>query len=204
MVSEGSVSHWIERLKAGDPAAAQRLWEGYFQRLVALARGQLQGVPRRAADEEDVALSAFASFCRGVERGRFPQLQDREDLWKVLVLLTARKAAHLRRDERRQKRGGGGVRGESAPLAAAGDAGSGPALEEVLGPEPTPAFAAEVAEQCQRLLGSLADDELRAIALWKMEGDTNEEVAARLGCAVSTVERRLRLIRQTWEEEGEP
>src|SRR5262249_53410215 len=175
--------------KVGAAAAAQKLWEGYFQRLVALARARLQGVPRRAADEEDVALSAFASFCRGVERGRFPQLQDREDLWKVLVLLTARKAAHLRRDECRQKRG---------------DAGPAPDLEQVPGRERTPAFAAEVAEQCQRLLGGLGDDELRAIALWKMGGDTNEEVAARLGCAVSTVERRLRLIRQTWEEEGPP
>jgi DNA-directed RNA polymerase specialized sigma24 family protein len=204
MSPDASVSHWIDRLKAGDPAAAQPLWEGYFQRLVALARGRLEGVPRRAADEEDVALSAFASFCRGVERGRFPQLADREDLWKLLVVLTARKAAHLRRDQRRQKRGGGGVRGESALLPAGGDSGATPALEQVLGPEPTPAFAAEVAEQCQSLLGRLGDDELRAIARWKMEGDTNEEIAARLGCAVSTVERRLRLIRQTWEEEGEP
>jgi DNA-directed RNA polymerase specialized sigma24 family protein len=204
MASEASVSHWIERLKAGDSAAAQQLWQGYFQRLVALARGRLEGAPRRAADEEDVALSAFASFCRGVERGRFPQLEDREDLWKLLVVLTARKAAHLRRDERRHKRGGGAVRGESALLPAGGDSGATPALEQVLGQEPTPAFAAEVAEQCEYLLGLLGDGELRAIALWKMEGDTNEEVAARLGCALSTVERRLRLIRQTWEEEGEP
>jgi hypothetical protein len=124
-------SHWIDRLKAGDSAAAQRLWEGYFQRLVALARGRLQGLPRRAADEEDVALSAFASFCRGVERGRFPQLQDREDLWKLLVVLTARKAAHLHRDERQQKRGGGAVRGESALLPAAGQPEPERALEQV-------------------------------------------------------------------------
>jgi DNA-directed RNA polymerase specialized sigma24 family protein len=205
MTLEGSISQYIDRLKVGDPAAAQQLWEGYFQRLVALARARLQGLPRRAADEEDVALSAFASFCRGVERGRFPQLQDRADLWKLLVTLTARKAAHLRRDEQRQKRGGGAVRGESA-LLRAGDAGeseTGPAagLERVLSQEPTPAFAAEVAEQCQRLLGSLGDADLQAIALGKMEGDTNEEIAARLGCALSTVERRLRLIRQIWEKE---
>jgi DNA-directed RNA polymerase specialized sigma24 family protein len=206
MAPDGSVSQWIDRLKAGDHAAAQQLWEGYFQRLVGLARARLQGLPRRAADEEDVALSAFASFCRGAERGRFPQLQDRDDLWKLLVTLTARKAAHLRRDQRRQKRGGGAVRGESALLPAAGESESEPepALEQVLGQEPTPALAAELAEQCQRLLGGLGDDELKAIALWKMEGDTNPEIAARLGCALSTVERRLRLIRQIWEQEGQP
>ena len=89
MASSRSVSHWIGQLRAGDPVAAQHLWEGYFRRLVGLARGKLQSLPSRAADEEDVALSAFASFCRGVEGGRFPQLADRDDLWRLLVTITA-------------------------------------------------------------------------------------------------------------------
>src|SRR5262249_11787280 len=84
MAAAGSVSHWLDRLQAGDHAAAQPLWEVYFQRLVALARARLQGVPRQAADAEDVALSAFDSFCRGVAAGRFPQLADRADLWRLL------------------------------------------------------------------------------------------------------------------------
>src|SRR5262245_27439563 len=67
MSSAGSVSHWIGLLKTGDPIAAQKLWEGYFERLVRLARSRLRDLPRRAADEEDVALSAFDSFCRGAE-----------------------------------------------------------------------------------------------------------------------------------------
>src|SRR4051794_24633865 len=74
MSSTGSVTHWLDHLQAGDPTAAEKLWDSYFQRLVALARARLQGVPRSAADEEDVALSAFDSFCRGAQRGRFPQL----------------------------------------------------------------------------------------------------------------------------------
>src|SRR5205085_443432 len=78
MSSDGSVSHWIRQLQAGDHAAAQKLWEGYFHRLVGLARAKMRGVSRRAADEEDVALSAFDSFCRGAEQGRFPKLQDRD------------------------------------------------------------------------------------------------------------------------------
>lgn len=80
MSSDGSVTRWIDALQAGDRAAAQRLWERYFPRLVGLARARLQGAPRRAADEEDVALSAFDSFCRCAERGRFPDLVDRESL----------------------------------------------------------------------------------------------------------------------------
>jgi hypothetical protein len=67
MSSPGSVTCWIQQLKAGERAATQALWESYFQRLVARARRQLAGVPRRAADEEDVALSAFDSFCRAAE-----------------------------------------------------------------------------------------------------------------------------------------
>src|SRR3954462_9409304 len=109
MRPEASVTQWIDRLKAGDPDAAQQLWERYFRRLVGLARLKLRNAPRRAADEEDVALSAFDSFCRHAGRGRFPQLLDRDSLWRLLAVLTARKAAHLVRDERRQKRGGGAV-----------------------------------------------------------------------------------------------
>jgi DNA-directed RNA polymerase specialized sigma24 family protein len=201
MSSPRSVTHWIGQLKAGDHAAAQPLWQRYFRRLVGLARKRLQGAARRAADEEDVALSAFDSFCRGAERGRFPQLSDRGDLWPLLVLITARKALDLVAHERRQKRGGGAVRGESALL---GRPEAEPGLEQILGREPSPEFAAQVADECRRLLGRLGDAELRAIALCRMEGDTEDEIAAKLGCAPRTIRRRLRLIRSIWTEEGTP
>ena len=102
MASQGSVTRWIGELKAGDRQAAQKLWERYFQRLVGLARKKLRGAKWHAADEEDVALSAFDTFCRGAENGRFPRLDDRDNLWNVLVLLTARKAWHVVRDEGRR------------------------------------------------------------------------------------------------------
>jgi DNA-directed RNA polymerase specialized sigma24 family protein len=201
MASPGSVTHWIHQLKTGDPAAAQKLWESYFQRLVNLARGKLRHAPRRAADEEDAALSAFDSFCRGAEQGRFPQLADRDDLWQLLVLITARKATRQALRERRRKRGGGQVHNASA--LADGDA-EGPAFADLIGREPDPGFAAQVSEECQRLLGLLETDELRAVALWKMEGHTTEEIAAKLGCAWVTVHRRLRLIRKRWGQEDRP
>jgi DNA-directed RNA polymerase specialized sigma24 family protein len=199
MPAPGSITVWINRLASGDPAAAQPIWEGYYRRLVGLARRRLAGRPRAAADEEDVALSAFDSFCRGVERCRFPQLADRDDLWQLLVVLTARKAARLARDEDRLKRGGGAVVHLSA-LAEDDEAG----LAGVIGPEPTPDFAALVAEECQHLLDRLGDDELRAVALAKMEGYTNEEIAERQGCVIRTVERRLRTIRALWAGGNKP
>src|SRR5262249_28460007 len=172
------------------------------QRLVGLARHKLRAAPRRAADEEDAALSAFDSFCRGAEDGRFPRLLDRDDLWQVLVVLTARKAANLVQHERRQKRGGGQVQ----PLPALpGDDSTDEAMTfaHLISREPDPEFAAQVAEQCRRLLERLDDDELRSVALWKMEGYTNAEIGAKLGRSEGTVERKLRLIRGAWEKEGE-
>jgi DNA-directed RNA polymerase specialized sigma24 family protein len=200
MSATGSVSHWIAQLKAGDRAAAQPLWETYCRQLVDRARRKLAGHPRRAADEEDVALSAFDSFYRGAERGRFPQLNDRHDLWQLLVVLTERKAIDLIHRERRARRGGGRVLDEGALPAAASSAEE-PAFAQLSDREPTPAFTAQVAEECQRLLDCLADPELKAVALWKMEGYTIDEIAAKLGCVARTVDRKLRLIRRTWEKE---
>jgi hypothetical protein len=74
MASEGSISHCLSMLKAGDHAAAQLLWERYFLQLVGLARSRLRGSARRAADEEDVALSVFDSFYQRAMRGQFPRL----------------------------------------------------------------------------------------------------------------------------------
>src|SRR5262249_1376561 len=125
MPTPGSVTALIERLEAGDHDAAQPLWERYYPRLVRLAPARLRGAPRRVADEQDVALSAFDSFCRGVEQGRFPQLKDRDGLWALLVLITVRKAADLTRYNRRERRGGGQVRGDSALEAHDGERAGG-------------------------------------------------------------------------------
>ena len=198
MKSDGSVTHWLRLLQSGDRRAAQPLWERYFQLLVVRSRASLRTSPRRAADEEDVALGAFDSFCRGAEQGRFPNVNDRHDLWRLLVLLTAGKVARLVRGEFRQKRGGGRVRSEADLGAAKGES----MLEQVVGQEPTPEFAAHLAEECQHLLGKLGSDELRSIAVWQMEGYTVDEVAGKLGRSSRTVARKLQLIRGLWHEEG--
>ncbi|HEY7424792.1 MAG TPA: ECF-type sigma factor [Gemmataceae bacterium] len=200
MSSDGSVTRWLGPLQAGDPAAAQELWQRYFRRLVGLARKKLQDAPRRAADEEDVALSAFDSFCRHAEQGRFPQLLDRDSLWRLLVVLTARKAARLLRDERRLKRGGGAT----FQNEASGGSTEGVVLDQLLSREPSPEFAAQVAEECQRLLRQLNDCELEAVALARMEGYTVAEIAERLGYAPRSIKRKLQLIRAIWEKELEP
>jgi DNA-directed RNA polymerase specialized sigma24 family protein len=188
-----SVTRWISALKQGDQAAASGLWESYFRRLVGLARTRLRDVPRLIADEEDVALSAFDSFCRRAQAGQFRRLNDRDDLWQILALITVRKAIDLRNYEGRQSRGMGRVR-SLADLTQGG-------LEAIGGDEPSPELAAQLAEECQRLMERLGDCGLRSVATLKLEGHTNDEIAARLGCVTSTVERKLARIRGLWAGE---
>jgi len=203
MPEEGSVTLWFRELERGNLDAAQPLWERYFPELVRLARKKLGGVPRRAADEEDVALSAMDSFFDAAQQGRFPNLADRHDLWRLLLQMTARKVVDLKRRESRKRRGGGRVRGESV-FGGTDSADEHSGLATVIGDVPMPEFAAMMAEECQRLLERLDDPDMETLAVAKMEGYTNEEIAKRLGCSVRTVERRLHLIRKKWQLEGTP
>jgi DNA-directed RNA polymerase specialized sigma24 family protein len=193
MSSDVSVTRLIGMLKQGDRVASQQLWEAYFGRLVGLARARLKNTVLGVADEEDVALSALDSFFRRAERGQFPQLEDRDDLWQLLFVLTVRKAINLVHYQGRKSRGGGRVQ-SLQDLEASG-------ADQILDTEPSPELAAQMTEECQRLLARLGDDTLRSVALWKMEGYTNIEIAARLGCVEQTVERKLRAVRQTWSNE---
>jgi DNA-directed RNA polymerase specialized sigma24 family protein len=189
MNPDGSVSRWLGPLREGDEAAIQALWERYFDRLVRLARAHFGAAPRRVADEEDAALSAFDSFCRRAGEGRFPRLADRDDLWRLLATITECKAANLLRAENALVRGGGRERSEAG-------------LADVLAREPDPAFAAAIADEFRNLLDQLPDDEHRQVAVWKLEGHTNKEIAGLLNRHVSVVERRLGKIRRVWNGEN--
>ena len=199
-MSEDEVIRWVTQLARGDTQAAQPLWNRYYGQLVRLARTKLGSTDRRIADEEDIALSAFNSFCRGLAADRFPDLSDRHDLWRLLITLTARKAAaHLRRMHSK-KRGAGMVRGESV-FQQNDPSGSDIGIAAVLGKEPSPEFAAQLSEEVSRLLDCLKDETLRAVALSKLQGYNNAEIADQLHCAPCTVGRKLERIRQKWSKE---
>jgi DNA-directed RNA polymerase specialized sigma24 family protein len=196
MSSVGSVTQLLEQLKNKDQEGIRKIWDLYSDQLMRLARRKLQGTVSKVSDEEDVVLSAFESFCQGAEKGNFAQLKDRDDLWHLLVLLTVRKAKDIHEFENRKKR--------KQPTSGEGAAGNGKKLvdvNEVCDPEPPPDLLAQLVEECQHRLEKLGNMELQSIALWKMEGFTNREIASKLGCVERTVERKIMLIKSLWCEE---
>jgi DNA-directed RNA polymerase specialized sigma24 family protein len=194
------VTEWMGRLQAGDDEAARQLWRRYFDRLVELARRRLGAAPRRVADEEDVALSVFRCLCHGAEHGQFTDLSGRDELWRLLVVLTEHKVIDQRRVATGQKRGGGHVRGDSA-FPRAGDAEVPPGFDQYPGDAPTPEFLATLADEHELLMNSLTDERLRRIAEGKLLGYTNGEIAAQLGLTRRSIERKLQRIRELWSEE---
>jgi RNA polymerase sigma factor (sigma-70 family) len=197
-MGDDAISVWLEEVKHGDSEAARQLWDRYFPLLVSLAKKRLAGIPRRLEDEEDVALSALDSFCRAADKGRFPHVTDRESLWRLLCRITHHKAVDLVRRSQAAM-GDANVRGESH---FTGDATStNQPLARIASGETPGEFAVIVADEFSRLLKMLPDEDLRTIAIAKMEGYTNQEIAERLGCAERTIERRLKYIRAIWREE---
>ena len=197
MRAEGSVTNWIREAKNGDEDAAKCLWDRYFARLIELARWHLRHAPKRVADEDDVVLSTLESVLTGARNGKFPLLQNRDDLWGLLLVITDRKASNQKKHQVRLRRGGGKQRGESVFEATDDCAG----IEQIVGTEPTPEMAAMLTDEIEHLLARLADPTLQQIAVWKMEGYSYDEMAIKLDCSKRTVIRKWNLIRQIAEAE---
>lgn len=195
----GSVTNLVQQMEAGDDAAAAQVWSRYCVELASLARRRLSSRTKRIIDEEDVALATFNGLLTALRNGSI-EIEDRNDLRKVLKTIMARKAQDAERFVRRQKRGGGNVRGESV-LETAEDK---PArtFDQVEGAEESPSEVAMVAEQFEELLEILNDDTLRETALLKLEGYSTAEIAKRQGCVRRTVERKIERIRAIWLHSG--
>ena len=189
------VSHWINLLKDGDSIAANRIWQLYFDRLVRSVRGRLAGQNRALSDEEDIALSVFDSFYAAAENGRFPNLTDRDDLWRLLLRMAARKVVDKRRRDNRQRRGG-----ETNPLSLDGS-NEEQRLVEIIGTEPSPDMVLMLKESMDNFFSVLDVGQLRELAVAKLEGYSNAELAQKFGCSERTVERRMHLIREKFHQE---
>jgi DNA-directed RNA polymerase specialized sigma24 family protein len=200
-VVSGSVTHWLRQLREDEASRAeQALLERYFERLAGVARKHLRSAKRRAADEEDVALSVLDSFFQAARQGRYPELGDRTRLWPLLAKIAACKAIKQSERETAQKRGGGKTRGDSA-LGTVSDEIA-PLRGDYLGRiPPGPETIVELKELVDHLLGTLDDATLRLVAQRKLEGYRNPEIAQELDVSPRTIERKLLRIRTLWSME---
>lgn len=190
-----NVSHWIELVKTGDSMAANRIWQHYFDRLVRAVRGRLYGQNRAVSDEEDIVLSVFDSFYDAAANGRFPDLSDRDDLWQLLMRMSARKVVDKHRRDNRRRRGGN-VNVQSLDQTAEEES-----VFEAIGDEPSPEMVLMMQESVEKLFFHLGVGNLRELAGAKLEGYSNAELAARFGCSERTIERRMHLIREKCKRE---
>ena len=195
MSESRNVSHWIEQIKLGDSLAANQIWHHYFDRLVRTVRGRLFGQNRAVSDEEDIVLSVFDSFYDAVQNQRFPDLTDRDDLWRLLLRMSARKVIDKRRHDQRQRRGG------DVQIHSFTNDKDDSVITEAIGDEPSPEMVVMMQESVEQFFSHLGVGQLRDLAVAKLEGYSNAEIAERFVCSERTIERRLHLIREKFQQE---
>ena len=196
---DGDVTIWLNQLIDGDNEAAENIYAHYFEQISNLAKRRMSPAYRRVADEEDVAQSVMRNLFDGISNGRYPELSSRENLWRLLVVMTARKAINVVEKQRAKKRGGGNVRGES--IFQGPDSSEAAGFDRFAGASNTPDFIVQLAEESRRQIERLADEVLQQVARFKMEGYTNDEIAEKLGTTTRTVERKLQRIRELRSDE---
>lgn len=189
-----SVTQYLTGLVAGDSVAIQKIWDRYFEQLVRLAQAKLHNCPKRVLDEDDVVQVAFENFFRQVQQGQFAKLSNRNDLWQILAMLVDRRATDQFRRTMTEKQGAGKVRGDSINLQSDRQA----IIETARAVEPTGSDAIQFAESVEQRLAALPSDRHREIALLKLSGYNNRDIADKLETALRTVERQLKAIRDAW------
>ena len=186
MTTDSSVLRLVQLIREGHQAAASEIWDRYAPRLQELARGWVKkSLSGGAYDEEDVAISAMQDFFQGIKENRFPDLRGGTDIWQLLAVISIRKANDRAKAIKAEKRGGG------VPVNE---------ISDVPAEQLTPDLELMMTEETQRLIQELKDPEMEALVLLKLEGYTNDEIAARLGYSRRTIQRMLKLVREIWEK----
>lgn len=197
---EGSVTRIIRRMKSGDQDqdGADLIWDRFFLRLKYLVKERLNSRPRTVSDEEDLALESLAELFQGLRDGKYPALDNRESVWRLLVKVATDNVMDEIIKESRQKRGSGRVVNESALTKGSENPSAG--LDQFQSGAQAPDVKIMIAERVTLMLESLGDKTLRSIAVMKVANNTNEEVAKALKISVRSVERRLQEIRECWKK----
>lgn len=191
------VDEFIARLRSGDSAAADRLFQGYAGRLAAVVRRRLGWRFCRKLDPEDVVQSVFRSFVR-CQHDLEMHFENWDALWGLLSLIAMRKvgrvASHFAAGRRNLSLE------HSVSLLSADSADF---RAEAVSHEPDPQHLAMVAETITGLLEEL-DERDRAIVRLALEGRSTEQIAAEMGRSERTIQRVLRRLAVQLEEAAAP
>lgn len=195
----GSVTLLLKQLKSGDASATNELFQVYFSRLAGLARTFLPPHRRRTADEEDLAIQVMASFFEDATGAQMPELRSRHDVWRMLARRLQQRASNQRRDDARQKRGGGMVGGESVFMQKDG-AWDPNGIHQVAKKEDcaTEEQLVELERLNSQLIDNLDDPVLKDIAVRILQGETPEQIAISIGRSRATIYRKMERIREAW------
>jgi RNA polymerase sigma factor (sigma-70 family) len=201
MESQNSLADSLSELLEVAPQTAEEIWREFFPRMIRLAKKRLADLPNRMCDEDDVVQSAMNSFFRGQAAGKFEQLDSKDEMWRLLATITARKTIKHRRMHYSKKRGGGVVRGESIfGTLATDDQSASAGLAGMRDARTTPETTEEILRTCDSLLTMLPDEKYRRTAVLRLEGYSNAEIAAEMNCSVARTKQRLQRIREIWQD----
>jgi len=188
----GSVSNWLKELKTGDQNAVEAIWNRYYQRVVEFAIRKMKINPDRAIDGEDIAQLTMHRFCLNATSGNYPDLDDRQQLWDILVVYTLNRIRkHLRECNRTKRSGMHRVVFEFKRSQV---------LQDLRSPEAPTIMADMVQSWLDRLDREDPSGQLKQIAIWSMEDISGSEIARIMKKRKSAILQQIRLIRLLWEE----
>jgi RNA polymerase sigma factor (sigma-70 family) len=199
-MAEHEITMFLKNSRGIGEDGAQAIWESYFPKLMRVIENKLRNSPKRAVDGEDIAQNAMFSLFRGLQEKKFDSVANRDELWALLVTITARKVTHERRRALAKKRGEGATRGESVFMAA-GNVDDNYGINQILDENQMPDSASRVLETYEELLPQIGDEKTLKTVMLRMEGFTNREIAEKMECSVSRVEQRIAKIRKAWQTE---
>ena len=188
----GSISQWVLRLKSGNPTATQAIWDRFYPKLVEAANKRLIKNPDPATSGEDIAQSSFRNVCLGVLEGKYPQLENRDDLWKLLLVSMINRVRSHYRSINAQKR--------AVSLEESIDSID----DELLVQFKSPAAQSELDDLIDFLLNKLDQEDpsgqLRQIAVLYLNEHSASDIAKIIHRRKTNILHKVQLIRALWEE----
>ena len=182
----------VELWRQGDENAARAIVDRYVDRLMTLARRRLSQRLASRVDPEDIVQSAFRSFFARAKEGRFV-FAEQDDLCKLLVRMTLHKTLRQVAFHKAAKRNPSAETEQGEHHQER--------LLALLDGEPTAETEVAFLDQLEHFFAQLRPQE-RQILEMRMQGYSNDEIAAQLGIYDRKIRRVIEHVRAIAEKEG--